>query len=174
MLQLLIPHSLRKKTDFKCLILVRWQSGFACGYKLISMILIYFSVCPSLTTTRKSVLLGCMSFGVRSLMDANKVSLNREITGRKIFCKQCPFQLLCVYFCVCVCVLFNRPWIQEFNSVWTNSTDLNSLEETLLGYQCYSSAVLPPDTGLDHSLNHFISKLESWRSHKHKNCTQIN
>ncbi|XP_031716227.1 regulator of G-protein signaling 3-like [Anarrhichthys ocellatus] len=40
-----------------------------------------FTMWNSDSTTRMSELLGCMSFGVRSLMDPDKVSLDTEIDG---------------------------------------------------------------------------------------------
>lgn len=73
-----------------------------------------FSLSVSLCINRMSVLLGCMSFGVRSLMDPDKVSLNTEITGTKIFCQHSPF--LIFILCGCVCV-FIRPSDHKFKSL---------------------------------------------------------
>lgn len=42
----------------------------------------------------------------------------------------------------------------NFSSVWMNSSDLNSCEETLWGYECYSAAAVPPVTGDELSLSH--------------------
>lgn len=69
----------------------RYSRWSALLWVLIDFYPIYlFSLSVSLYINRMSVLLGCMSFGVRSLMEPDKVSSNAEITGTTIFCKQCP------------------------------------------------------------------------------------
>lgn len=66
---------------------------------IIDFFLFNHSVCIS----RISTLLGCMSFGVRSLMDPDKVGLNTKVTDIQTFCKWFPVKLsLCISVCLSI------------------------------------------------------------------------
>lgn len=87
------------KTFGGCKTYVRYETRVALSLIFKSVCL---SVCLIICIDRVSVLLGCMSFGVCSLKDPEKVSSNTEIIGTKAFCKHCPNLPLQVSLCLCV------------------------------------------------------------------------
>ena len=139
-------------------------------HQLYSGIFIYLSslcLSVSLCVDRLSALLGCLSFGVRSLMDRDEVSLHTDITDMRTIGEPCPQRRLSNVTSPPACV---RPLDRDSDSLFqcewipvTSIAEKKHFRVTSVTAQEHCRQILERNT-----LWVILSSEMSWVTHTHE------